>query len=195
MLSNLHFDISLQTGTYICSTAKENHKKVFQLLQRKIRAEATSCFAGNLNLLLTQTLSQANHNALDLLKGPEEGSLLVWRFFLDGGREYFLATSCLRGDLTYGKSGIIPAPLIRSLYLYKAYTQRISQMGKAASPFYCRCYNCACKCCLWHFQLLIRLTNQALGCQHGFPAWNNSSTDSALYSHPGGQDAAKRQKV
>jgi len=60
--------------------AKQNHRGFFQLLQSKIRAESTRCCAGNLNLLLTQNLAEANHNASDLLKGPEQGSVLVCRF-------------------------------------------------------------------------------------------------------------------
>lgn len=36
--------------------AEENHRGFFHLLRSKIRAESTRCFAGNLNLLLTQTL-------------------------------------------------------------------------------------------------------------------------------------------
>lgn len=35
---------------------EENHRGFFHLLQSKIRAESTRRFAGNLNLLLTQTL-------------------------------------------------------------------------------------------------------------------------------------------
>lgn len=80
ILSNFYFSISLQIGIYICNMAKENHRGFFHLLQSEIRAESTRCFAGNLNLLLTQSLAQANHDASDLLKGPERGSLLVCRF-------------------------------------------------------------------------------------------------------------------
>lgn len=81
ILSTLFFDISLQIGAYICTTPKENHRGFFCLLWSEIRAELSRCFAGNLNLWLRQALAQANHSALGLLKGPEQGSPLVCRFF------------------------------------------------------------------------------------------------------------------
>lgn len=78
--SNFYFNISLWIGIYICSVAKENHRGFFHLLRSKIRAKSTRCFAGNLNLLLTQNLAQANHDAADLSEGPDGESLLVCRF-------------------------------------------------------------------------------------------------------------------
>lgn len=118
--SNFYFNISLWIGIYICSVAKENHRGFFHLLRSKIRAKSTRCFAGNLNLLLTQNLAQANRDAADLSEGPGRGISSGLQVFIGGGTggtAHFLAACYPRGELTHGKADTSTALLVRPLYL------------------------------------------------------------------------------